>query len=169
MKLTRKDFTHARDAQLHAVGIVRTNNPGWLKKALQREFTPDEVESFKSARKVKETPPRPRDGNVQSVCRKLEQREKIGFKKYGVTTERPDVDLLGWLNHLQQELMDATVYIEAAIQDIRVSGFGSSNEAEKSDICSCESGPLGATQCAIHMSPERFANETYEKAGRDLA
>ena len=54
------------------------------------------------------------DANVEAVRAMLLQRSQIGLAKYGVTTERTDVDLVGWLNHLQQELMDACIYIEAA-------------------------------------------------------
>jgi hypothetical protein len=39
--------------------------------------------------------------------------------KYGVTTERTDIDLVGWLNHLQEELMDATIYLERAKQGLK--------------------------------------------------
>lgn len=60
------------------------------------------------------------DANVDSVIRKLARRSHIGVEKYGTTTERKDVDLRGWLEHLQEELMDAAVYIEAALQ----SGIG---------------------------------------------
>jgi hypothetical protein len=35
-----------------------------------------------------------------------------GQAKYGTNLDRKDVDLEGWLNHLQEELMDATLYIE---------------------------------------------------------
>ena len=52
------------------------------------------------------------DENVKSVIKKYKNRAKLGFTKYGTTTERTDIDLLGWLNHLQDELMDATIYIE---------------------------------------------------------
>ncbi len=52
------------------------------------------------------------DKNVESVISQFKKREKSGFLKYGVTTERTDIDLLGWLQHLQEELMDAIVYIE---------------------------------------------------------
>tara|TARA_B110001454_G_scaffold194106_1_gene195424 strand:+ start:1599 stop:1832 length:234 start_codon:yes stop_codon:yes gene_type:complete len=34
------------------------------------------------------------------------------MNKYGVNTERTDLSILEWLQHLQEELMDATVYIE---------------------------------------------------------
>jgi iron uptake system EfeUOB component EfeO/EfeM len=53
-----------------------------------------------------------KDKNVKSVIKKYKKRAEIGFQKYGTTTERTDIDLLGWLNHLQEELMDATIYIE---------------------------------------------------------
>lgn len=61
------------------------------------------------------------DKNVESVREKLLLRSQIGLRKYGVTTERKDVDLWGWLNHLQQELLDAAVYAEAAMADLRAS------------------------------------------------
>ena len=52
------------------------------------------------------------DKYVQRVKDNFEQRSKTGIEKYGTTLERKDVDLLGWLQHLQEELMDATLYIE---------------------------------------------------------
>jgi hypothetical protein len=58
------------------------------------------------------------DTNVEAVCKEYIVRSIMGLNKYGVTTERKDVDLAGWLRHLQHELMDATVYIEAAIRKL---------------------------------------------------
>ena len=52
------------------------------------------------------------DKFVQSVKEKFEQRSQTGIKKYNTTLEREDLDFLDWLNHLQEELMDATLYIE---------------------------------------------------------
>ena len=52
------------------------------------------------------------DKYVQSVKEKFEQRSQTGIKKYNTTLERDDLDFLDWLNHLQEELMDATLYIE---------------------------------------------------------
>ena len=52
------------------------------------------------------------DKYVQSVIEKFEQRSQTGIKKYNTTLEREDLDFLDWLNHLQEELMDATLYIE---------------------------------------------------------
>lgn len=56
------------------------------------------------------------DKNVESVREKMLQRSIVGLNKYGVTTERDDIDRRGWLLHLQEELMDACVYIEAVMK-----------------------------------------------------
>lgn len=53
------------------------------------------------------------DRNVETIRNMLLKRSDVGFEKYGCTTERPDIDLLGWFQHLQEELLDAAVYIEA--------------------------------------------------------
>ena len=53
-----------------------------------------------------------KDSYVQIVKAKFEQRSQTGIKKYNTTLEREDLDLQDWLNHLQEELMDATLYIE---------------------------------------------------------
>ena len=57
-------------------------------------------------------PETPQDQNVLEVIESFKRRSEVGFKKYGTNTERTDIDLLGWLNHLQEELMDATIYIQ---------------------------------------------------------
>lgn len=66
-----------------------------------------------------------RDKNVQDVINQLESRCEIGYKKYGVTTERNDLDLLQWLQHLQEELMDAAVYIERIKNEVKTESSGS--------------------------------------------
>ena len=58
------------------------------------------------------------DPNVQSVIDKYEERAKVGFEKYGTNTTRTDIDFMGWLTHLQEELMDATIYIERLKHEI---------------------------------------------------
>ena len=55
------------------------------------------------------------DRNVEAVRAKLLARSEVGLRKYGVTTERKDLTPLDWLRHLQEELMDACVYIEAVL------------------------------------------------------
>lgn len=53
------------------------------------------------------------DTNVERIREQLLERSKRGISKYGVTTNRTDLSMLNWLTHLQEELMDACVYIEA--------------------------------------------------------
>ena len=56
------------------------------------------------------------DSNVETVRGKLLARAIRGLEKYGKPTSgRDDLALFDWLAHLQEELMDASVYIEAAI------------------------------------------------------
>lgn len=52
------------------------------------------------------------------VCAKIQERGKVGKAKYGVTMERGDLDLLDWLQHLQEELMDAAVYVQRLMQEV---------------------------------------------------
>lgn len=59
------------------------------------------------------------DTNVEGVRKKLLDRSKVGLAKYGVTTDREDLDLVAWLTHLQEELMDASVYIQATLKRIK--------------------------------------------------
>ena len=53
-----------------------------------------------------------KDKIVQAVIDKFYKRAETGLKKYGTTMERDDIDLFGWLNHLQDELMDACIYVQ---------------------------------------------------------
>jgi|TARA_R110000765_G_scaffold391953_1_gene484987 hypothetical protein len=58
------------------------------------------------------------DKNVNNVISQLRAREEKGMIKYGVNTERIDLTTIEWLQHLQEELMDATVYIEKIKDEI---------------------------------------------------
>jgi hypothetical protein len=58
------------------------------------------------------------DENVKKVVGKYIARAKMGKAKYGVDTTREDFDFFTWLVHLQEELMDATIYIERIKSDI---------------------------------------------------
>lgn len=51
-----------------------------------------------------------KDTIVESVVNKFIQRSKVGIEKYGTTLNDNNKD--NFLNHLQEELMDATNYIE---------------------------------------------------------
>ena len=53
-----------------------------------------------------------------TVCEKIQRRAEFGLKKYGVTVEREDVSTIGWLIHLQEELMDGIVYLERLKEEL---------------------------------------------------
>ena len=48
-----------------------------------------------------------RDPVVKRVVNKFVSRSDIGFAKYGVTLDKDPSEMFAWLNHLQEELMDA--------------------------------------------------------------
>lgn len=58
------------------------------------------------------------DPIVNSVVRQFSERSRIGIEKYNTTLAENDLPLIEWLEHLKQELMDATLYIERAKQEI---------------------------------------------------
>lgn len=59
----------------------------------------------------KETSP---DPNVEAVREELLARSITGMKKYGLpTSKRMDIDLPGWIQHMKEELLDASVYLAA--------------------------------------------------------
>jgi hypothetical protein len=49
---------------------------------------------------------------VSKVIRKFAERSEVGIKKYNTTLQENNDGLLKFLTHLQEELMDATLYVE---------------------------------------------------------
>jgi hypothetical protein len=58
------------------------------------------------------------DQIVKSVLAKYVERSNTGLKKYGTPLTRNDLTLEQWITHLQEELMDATLYLERIKKDI---------------------------------------------------
>jgi hypothetical protein len=59
-----------------------------------------------------------RDPVVQSVVNKFVDRSDVGYAKYGKTLRDDSSDIFVWLNHLQEELMDATLYLQRLKEEI---------------------------------------------------
>jgi hypothetical protein len=55
-----------------------------------------------------------RDPVVERVVNKFVSRSDVGFAKYGVTLRDDPSNMFAWLNHLQEELMDAVLYLQKA-------------------------------------------------------
>jgi hypothetical protein len=52
------------------------------------------------------------DSVVSSVVQSFLQRAEFGLKKYGKTMDRDDLTVLQWIQHAQEEHMDAILYLE---------------------------------------------------------
>lgn len=46
------------------------------------------------------------------IIEKIQKRAELGLSKYGVTMEREDLTQTEWLQHLQDELLDAAIYAQ---------------------------------------------------------
>lgn len=51
-----------------------------------------------------------------AIARRIVQRAAVGHAKYGTTMDRDDLTNVEWMRHLQEELMDAVVYLEKLIR-----------------------------------------------------
>ena len=64
-----------------------------------------------------------RDPVVKNVVDKFVKRSDVGYEKYGSTLDderRFNIkNLQGYLNDIQEELMDAVLYIQAAREELR--------------------------------------------------
>ena len=58
------------------------------------------------------------DSIVEAIVQKFQQRSDVGQKKYGVTLDRKDLSTYDWIQHTQEELMDAILYLERLKRDV---------------------------------------------------
>lgn len=90
------------------------------------EATPDEWDAvFLKLQQLREADKKQKpmftgaeDENVNNVVMSYLDRANEGMTKYGVTTSGNPLNLVQWLRHLQEELMDATIYIERTIEEL---------------------------------------------------
>jgi hypothetical protein len=59
------------------------------------------------------------DSVVMNVLQKFVQRSQFGKKKYGTDLDRTDLSVLDWIQHAQEEHMDAILYLEKLKQTIQ--------------------------------------------------
>jgi hypothetical protein len=59
-----------------------------------------------------------RDPVVENIVDKFVTRSDVGFAKYGKTLRDDHSDLFTWVNHLQEELMDAVLYMQRLKEEI---------------------------------------------------
>jgi hypothetical protein len=56
---------------------------------------------------------------LQEIVKLFEQQQEKGLKKYGTLVKLDDYSIIGWIEHEQQELIDALVYLECIKQRIQ--------------------------------------------------
>ena len=50
---------------------------------------------------------------------KFIERAEFGMKKYGTNLDRKDLSLLEWIQHAQEEHMDAILYLEKIKKEVQ--------------------------------------------------
>lgn len=55
---------------------------------------------------------------MRTIIAKFQIRSEIGKKKYGTTLDRTDLSVIDWINHAQEEHMDAILYLEKLKQTL---------------------------------------------------
>lgn len=58
------------------------------------------------------------EGTEQKVINLIEQRQKLGIAKYGTTVADNPLVLKEWLQHQLEELLDAAIYVQRAIDEL---------------------------------------------------
>jgi hypothetical protein len=59
-----------------------------------------------------------KDSIVEEVRQDLLDRSEVGIKKYNTTLDREDLDLVDWMEHTRQELLDGALYLTRAKKDV---------------------------------------------------
>lgn len=59
------------------------------------------------------------DSIVTAIIQKFTDRAEMGKKKYGTDLDRTDLALLDWIQHAQEEHMDAILYLEKLKQQYK--------------------------------------------------
>lgn len=58
------------------------------------------------------------EGTEQKVIALIEQRQRLGIAKYGTTVADNPLTLKEWLQHQLEELLDAAIYVQRAIDEL---------------------------------------------------
>jgi hypothetical protein len=58
------------------------------------------------------------DSIVATIISRFKIRSEIGKQKYGTDLDRTDLSVLDWINHAQEEHMDAILYLEKLRQTL---------------------------------------------------
>jgi len=105
------------------------------------------------------------DSIVAAVVASFLQRSELGQKKYGTTLDRTDLKTLDWVQHVQEELMDAILYLERLKKEVNhlskdICDQGTQQESslanpDQPPSCDTQSSPQSPSQ---DVSTERPGN-----------
>lgn len=59
------------------------------------------------------------DSVVREIVERFRVRAALGKEKYGTDLDRQDLDLLDWIAHFREEMMDGILYITRIEQELR--------------------------------------------------
>lgn len=62
-----------------------------------------------------------KDTIVDAVVQSFQERSRAGQLKYGTTLDRTDLTPQQWAQHMQEELMDAILYLERLKREMSAS------------------------------------------------
>jgi len=54
------------------------------------------------------------------VIARIQRRVERGFKKYNTDMEREDLNLIDWLQHAQDEMLDGAIYLERLKEEFEI-------------------------------------------------
>ena len=57
-------------------------------------------------------------GTEARVCEMIAARQRLGIAKYGMTVAGNPLELRAWLQHQLEELLDAAIYCQRAIEQL---------------------------------------------------
>ena len=96
---------------------------------------------------------RPNSVILSAVIEDLKRRELKGLETYGTTMDRADLTREEWMNHLYEELLDASLYLKKLINGTqRRTNHEKSNKGNVGETAT--SGTVGHTGATLRKVPE---------------
>lgn len=90
-------------------------------KVEQIEMSKEDLQLFVS-QTTEPSLPLTKDSIVNTIISKFTERSNMGYIKYGKTLDRTDLSTADWIKHMQEELMDAILYLERLRKNMDMSG-----------------------------------------------
>jgi hypothetical protein len=100
------------------------------------------------------------DSIVAAVVASFLQRSELGQKKYGTTLDRTDLKTLDWIQHVQEELMDAILYLERLKKEVSRPSEGTQSQGTQQG--SSSASPDQPPSCDTQSSPQSPSQDASE-------